>query len=220
MWNYCDARVDAGHVKSLHKRRDERANKHTDSATVNCVGTGNTALNFLCLLTFVFVRTLFIDSNLDSLQAFPDAEGATHVQALFRRFILADWGFRGMSEKYPYINIPEFAVVFPLERIGVEKKSGPCFRGSEISLIHFHALGVNYWRLCFVLFTAGVGGATHLYWALRPSVPTKAPVVCGWSMWHMKNTLVKSSRQWSAVCKLLLFKSWVHVVIDPENIWI
>lgn len=82
-FKHCDAGVDAGHVKSLHKRRDERANKHTDSATVNCVGTGNTALNFLWLLMFVFVRTLFIDSDLDSLQAFPDAEGATHVQEVY-----------------------------------------------------------------------------------------------------------------------------------------
>lgn len=86
-----------------------------------------------------------------------------------------------MSEKYPYINIPEFAVVFPLERIGVGKKSGPCFRGPEITSIRFHVLasGVNDCRLCIVLFMAGVGGSTRSLLSPQAVSPTKATVVCG-----------------------------------------
>lgn len=43
----------------------------------------------------------FIDSDLGSLQAFPEAGVAGHVQLLLRWFILADLGFGGESIPTP-----------------------------------------------------------------------------------------------------------------------
>ncbi len=74
----------------------------TDSATVKkSVSAGNMLFLFLWLNRFVFVWMRFIDSDPSSLQAFPEAGVAGHVQLLLRRFILADLGFGGKSIPTP-----------------------------------------------------------------------------------------------------------------------
>lgn len=127
----------------------------TDSTTVkNGVSAGNVLFLFLWLNRFVFVWMRFIDSDFGSLQAFPEAGVAGHVQLLLRRFILADLGFGGES-----IPTPTFQDLLQYSHWKVmewKRKEGLVWEALKSVRFTFMCTSKLLSALCFVHFTVGL----------------------------------------------------------------